>query len=377
MARARALSDAEIEQVAFLLAEHSMPQMGIAHLLGVSTTTINRAVKKALKDGLIVRKLEVTTKVSNENRLFAKSLRKIAPMEEALKALEEGNLSKHFQELHVFESGHPTDDYAERLKVFARPMAVYLSKLLTRDNVNKIGISWGVALLSVFNALKEMLPVPPRKNRPIKCIPIAGSPPDVELSNKTSSANLAGAFSRMLNGAERESASFSVGAWIPMEFEAHDVAIIRRFCSVSPSYEEAFKKDGDVQKLDGIITSVGATKDFGGKWFDAAANASGVSMDEFRSLTVGNIAGCFLAQPGLGEDSREFLKEFNTRWLGIQYEQLWKCAQVAARKERFPGVILIAVGEQKAMVVREAIKHGLVNILCCDLSLMKRLEEFC
>lgn len=31
----------------------------------------------------------------------------------------------------------------------------------------------------------------------------------------------------------------------------------------------------------------------------------------------------------------------------------------------------------KAPVVFEAIKHGLVNILCCDIGLMNRLEETC
>lgn len=52
------------------------------------------------------------------------------------------------------------------------------------------------------------------------------------------------------------------------------------------------------------------------------------------------------------------------------------CAAEALRKKS-PGVLAVAVGEGKAPVVLEAIKHKLVNILCCDMRLMKRLEELC
>jgi DNA-binding transcriptional regulator LsrR (DeoR family) len=128
--------------------------------------------------------------------------------------------------------------------------------------------------------------------------------------------------------------------------------------------------------LDCVLTSVGATKDFERPWLKAAAQASTVSLSEFRDLRVGKIAGCFLPVPGLDARGRKVLDSVNERWLGIQISHLQHCAAAALRK-RTPGVVVVAIGEGKAPVVLEAIKHKLVNIVCCDMRLMKRLEELC
>lgn len=376
MPREKILSAEDNEEIAVLMAEHMMPQADIGVLLEVSTATVNRAVKDATRDDLLVWRYEVTEKVSDEARLRANSRRKITPLKDALGNLERGNGERCLQELHVFESGKTSRDHDVPIRHFARPTAAYLSKQLIRQDVKRIGISWGVALLSVVNAMRANLSNHPREADPVMCIPIAGSPPEVEHYNKTSSANLAGALSRLLNGSEREPASFSVGGWIPVEFSDRDRAVIRKFCFTSPSYEKAFCDGGTVHKLDCVLTSVGASRDFEPPWLKMAAKASQLSVNEFNALTVGNISGCFLPVPGLDARGRKVLDGVNERWLGIQFQHLQNCAAAALRK-RTPGVVVLAIGEEKAEVVLEAIKHKLVNIVCCDMRLMKRLEELC
>ena len=376
MPREQKLFDKDIEEIAVLAAEHMMPQADIAELLGVSAATVNRGVKTAIKEDLLVWRQEVTEKISDEARLRANSRRKITPLKEALGGLERGRGQPCLQELHVFESGEASQDHDVPIRHFARQAAAYLSKQFIRNEVKHIGISWGVALLSVMDVLRATLVNSPREIDPVNCIPIAGSPPEVEQYNKTSSANLAGALSRLLNGSARESSSFSVGGWIPAEFSDPDRAVIRKFCFTSPSYENAFGDRGIIHKLDCVLTSVGATKDFERPWLKAAAQASTVSLSEFRDLSVGNIAGCFLPVPGLDARGRKVLDSVNERWLGIQFQHLQNCAAEALRK-RSPGVVVLAIGEGKAPVVLEAIKHKLVNIVCCDMRLMKRLEQLC
>lgn len=377
MPREQKLFAKDIEEIAVLGAEHMMPQAEIADLWHVAPATVHRAVRKAMRDGLIVRRLEVTEKVSDEARLRANNRRKITPLKEALRDLEQGNGRRCLQELHVFDSGELSQDVDEPVRRFAHPTAAYLSRQLIKGEVKHIGISWGVALLSLVDALRGTLLNHPREADPVICIPIAGAPPEVEHYNKTSSANLAGALSRILNGSAKAAFSFSVGGWIPAEFSDRDRSVIKKFCFTSPSYKDAFKDTvAIVHKLDCVLTSVGATKDFESRWLQAAAQASMLSVNEFRELSVGNIAGCFLPVPGLDARGHKVLDSVNDRWLGIQLSHLQNCA-AAALRNKAPGVVVIAIGEGKAPVVLEAIKHKLVNIVCCDMRLMKRLEELC
>ena len=194
MPRQQKLDSRQKEVIAVLHAEHMMPQADIATLMTLSTTRVNIAVKEAMRDGLIVRRLEVTEKVSEESRLAANNLRKITPLKEALRNLEQGNGERCLQELYVFDSGETSQDYDEPVRRFARPTAAYVARLLIKREVKHIGISWGVALLSLVDVLRVTLSNHPRQADPVICIPIAGSPPEVEEYNKTSSTHLAGAF---------------------------------------------------------------------------------------------------------------------------------------------------------------------------------------
>lgn len=376
MPREKKLSHEVIEEIVVLVSEHMMTQLEIAYLYGVAPATVSRAIGEAVEEGLIVWRQEVTEKVSDEVRLRANNRRKITPLKEALRELEQGSGETCLQELHVFQSGEISKDRNESIRRFARPTAAYLSRQLVRTDVKHLGISWGVALLSVLNELKPTLSYHPRELDPVICIPIAGASPEVEHNNKTSSANLAGALSRLLNGSGKESSSFSVGGWIPAEFSDRDCSVIRDYCFTSDSYKGAFGHGGTVHKLDCVLTSVGASKDFEPPWLKMAAKASKLSVNEFNALTVGNISGCFLPVPGLDARGRRVLESVNERWLGIQLKHLQNCAAVALRK-RSPGVVVLAIGEGKAAVLLEAIKHKLVNIVCCDMPLMKSLEELC
>jgi len=376
MARQPKLSNAEIEQVALLLTEYRMKQAEIASLLGVSTATTTRAVKHALENGLLFRKLELAKEVSPENRAAANNLRKIPRVEEALKGLEKAHGTEHFQAIHVFDSGTTTQGYGDPIRIFARPMAAYLSKQLANPNLKILGVSWGITLLQILIALRELIPPGFRKDNQIECLPISGSPPDAEKFNKTSSPNLAGAFSRLLNGDQGESSTFSVGSWIPHNFSSQETKVIRRFAFTSPSYYRAFKEGGTIHKLDCVLTSVGAINDFSDLWLKAAADATNLSRAEFSGLTVGNMAGCFLPKLGLSKSQRQILDRVNGRWLGIQVAHLRQCAQ-RATKRAVPGVILTATRAEKVPLVLEAIRHGLVNVLCCDFPLAKGLEAAC
>ena len=229
--------------------------------------------------------------------------------EDDLKAMERAHGTEHFQEIHVFDSGAPTQVPGDPIRIFAAPMAAYLSKQLANPNIKNLGVSWGITLLKILEALREIIPSASRKQNPVECIPIAGAPPDAEKLNKTSSANLAGAFSRLLNGNQGESSTFSVGSWIPHTFSPQETKVIRKFVFTSPSYQRAFKEGGTIHHLDCVLTSVGAMNDFSGLWLKAAADATKLSKSEFSGLTVGNMSGCLFTQTGTVKES---MSDFGT-----------------------------------------------------------------
>ncbi len=375
MPRPQAFSTNEIEQIAVLLADPEMTQKRVAELLNVAPATITRATQKAIKEGFLVeKKLEITPKVSQESIAVMRMVLDVPPLEEKLKALEKNNQgTHHFQNFLVFDSGDPRKSHQESMSAFVNSITSYLSKQLLRKDVKVMGVSWGVALLTLLDSLRMVMPQHPRRNNPVTCIPIAGSPPDAELLNKISSGNLAGAFHRLLNGPGGE-LTFSVGGWIPKSISDRHVEVIRQYARSSPFYEKVFSKQGLIHELDCVLTSVGAINDFAGPWLQAAAKAAGLSVEQFSDLTIGNISGCFLPAPGLKSSRRKTLEHVNDRWLGIQLEQLKSCAKRAVEK-KVPGVIIIGIGEGKAELIVESIKQGLVNIACCDIPLMRAINK--
>jgi hypothetical protein len=67
------------------------------------------------------------------------------------------------------------------------------------------------------------------------------------------------------------------------------------------------------------------------------------------------------------------------RWTGVKMGHLQDCARRALNRtpDRAPGVIVLAIGANKATVVYEALRKGLIQHLFTDEDLADRLEQIC
>src|SRR5207248_338396 len=86
----------------------------------------------------------------------------------------------------------------------------------------------------------------------------------------------------------------------------------------------------------------------------------GVSPEKLNRITVGNCGGVLLPKDGLSPEDQALFDDIAGRWMGITRKHYEQCAR------RQPGVILLAIGHNKADVVLKCVELSLVSELIID-----------
>jgi hypothetical protein len=97
-------------------------------------------------------------------------------------------------------------------------------------------------------------------------------------------------------------------------------------------------------------------------------------------MVVGDIGGVCLPKSNLTQNQADQFAAMERRWTGVTRKHLEKCAKRAANattggKAAPPGVIVVAIGRNKAGCIFEAIKAGLVNHLIVDQDVEAELSK--
>jgi DNA-binding transcriptional regulator LsrR (DeoR family) len=154
--------------------------------------------------------------------------------------------------------------------------------------------------------------------------------------------------------------------------------VLRDFIRDIPGYKRIFGDGGYVHSLDTVLTGVGvfaANSQHTATFIREREAQEGAEFDKVRKLILGDFAGWILPKPGLRTSDAELVNGLNQGWMGISLEQLKKVAG-KAKLTSPPGVIAVAFGpENKAGILRESLKRGLVNHLVVDEKLAKQLVE--
>jgi hypothetical protein len=188
--------------------------------------------------------------------------------------------------------------------------------------------------------------------------------------------------------AESHSLSLApVPALIPADMDESEIRVVRKFIGKITAYREVFGAEKDdidaskdpvplVDKLECVLTSTSTQErplGFGG---DNLIRVAGVPREKLNDLVVGDICGALIERPNLGEDARRSVADIRARWTGVTLAQLRACAS-RARAPRLPGVVVVAVGANKAPVVVASVRLGLVQHLFADQDLADHLEQIC
>jgi DNA-binding transcriptional regulator LsrR (DeoR family) len=117
--------------------------------------------------------------------------------------------------------------------------------------------------------------------------------------------------------------------------------------------------------LDSLFTSVGFAERPLGHRNKSLLAAGDITADELRALVVGDIGGVLIERPGLDKNGRKQVAELNAMWTGITLKDIIRIAKAGQASDR-PGVIIVSIGLEKAEILAEIIRRGLVNELIID-----------
>jgi DNA-binding transcriptional regulator LsrR (DeoR family) len=371
--------DLEALKAAYLCAERDLTQAEVGRLLGgLSQSRVSRLLKRADERGWLHRSYRFVTDGLPDD-LLAQLKRLVEPstLVDRLARIE-STTRVPVRRVHVLDCGANRDNkraITARLTRFGRAAAPPLGELLQRSDT--FAVTWGGTISHVVEGLKHAPPMLPRANR---YVPVCGEPLDQASSQETSS-HLAERLHDIVRSTALPPPSLTgVPALIGRRFHGADARGIRRFVEQAGSFREVFGKASPlINKVDSLLTSVGPAQRPMGFVHEELLKAGSTSHTKLTTsalsrLVAGDIGGVLIPRRHLGARDRAQVERLNEMWTGATLAHLERVARQAARSNR-PGVILVSIGDDRAEIVAEAVRYGLVNELIIDRHLADALTR--
>lgn len=374
--------DLEAQQAAYLCAEHEMTQAEIGRLLGgLSQSRVSRLLRRAEERGWIRRSYQfIPDRLSSERLAQLRRFVEPTSLVERLARIE-SRTGVCVRGVHVVDSGSggtTRRSLATRLARFGRAAAVPLAELISRSAV--FAVTWG---RTVSHVVDNLCPDLWRQTgpRPIRFVPVCGEPHE-RASDRDTSSHLA----QRLHAVVRSTAPMppsltGVPALIPRRYRGSDLRGIRRFVEDAASYREVFGETSPmIGQVDSLLTAAGPSNHPMGFIYDELLKAGStpkrkLTGSSLQKLVAGDMGGVLFPRPGLDARGRNEVDELNAMWTGAKREHLERIARDASRSTR-PGVIIVAMGgDDRAEIIAEVVRHGLVNELIIDRSLSEALVK--
>jgi len=374
--------DLEAQQAAYLCAEHDLTQAEIGRLLGgLSQSRVSRLLKRAEDRGWLRRSYQfIPDRLSEERLAQLKDFVEPSSLIERL-ATVESSTGVRVRGVHVVDSGAggtSTRSLATRLARFGRSAADPLAELISRSDV--FAVTWGRTVSHVVDNLGPLLQGRIGQ-RPIRFVPVCGEPHE-RASERDTSSHLA----ERLHAVARSTAPLppsltGVAALIPRRYRGADLRSIRRFVEDAASYREVFGKTSPmIGHVDSLLTACGPSHHPMGFIYDELLKAGSTPAKKLTAaglqrLVVGDLGGVLFPRPGLDARDRREVDDLNRMWTGAKLKHFERIARGATRSTH-PGVIVVAMGgDDRAAILAEVIRYGLVNELIIDRTLSEALVK--
>ena len=219
-------------------------------------------------------------------------------------------------------------------------------------------------------------------------IPLLGEPLGRTITQHSSSV-LASKLAETFNPNVRPGSTLSlapVPALIPEGMTKAEIRAIRKLIGRITAYHEIYgAEESDshgkgkfvpwIGRVDAILTSISAQERPLGFDDDRLVRAAGIRRERLNELVIGDLCGAVIPRPHLDSASKNEIESIMERWTGVSLTQLEACANRA--RNGAPGIIVLAIGANKASVVHEALRRGLIQHLFMDEDLADRLGEIC
>jgi len=379
----RSERDILAQKAAYLSAEHRVSQTQIGKLLGgVSQAVVSRLIRHAEKEGWIERRL-----IFHGERLPKERLGEfhhlVVPrgLFEALRTLgaQSGVSIRSLRILDTGKSGSSKRSMDVRLGRLGHLAAPHVASLIVRSEV--FAVTWGSTVSHVIAGLEALSP-PMDPRHAVRFVPVCAEPAD-KSSNRDTSSHLALRLQSLtrMSGPWGPTPSLSgVRALIPRRFRGAAAKTIREFIGETASYKEMFGGSAPlIDKVDSVLTSVGPSFRPMGFIHEELLKAGGTEAEPLTSkhlsaLVAGDIGGVLLPRPGLDTKGLVEVQNLNQMWTGINRRHFERIARQADETKR-PGVIVVSCGHDRAEIVAEVVRCGLVNELIVDRDLADKLAK--
>jgi DNA-binding transcriptional regulator LsrR (DeoR family) len=242
------------------------------------------------------------------------------------------------------------------------------------STTHSVGIGWGRTVSAAIAGLERICPFPPdRQGLPLTCVAtLGGMVGELKVRPESSSSILASRLCETINGNwESLLTLHGVEAFLSYVDNRDEIPIIKKHIAQFPNYQAIFggpRQPGVINDLDAIITSCGNAHHYNQFWTTELPRL-GVKPEKINQITAGNVGGFLLEKDGLDLDDKKLFDDIAGRWMGVTRKHFEKCAK------RSPGVILLAIGRNKADVVFKAVELGLVTELVIDEELAMALWD--
>jgi DNA-binding transcriptional regulator LsrR (DeoR family) len=365
---------------AALLRAKGYSEMDIAHMLGISQGSVPTCLKWAKEKGF----LTIPSPVFAESLVPPALMAKVSALvdHEGLRQSIDKFVKVSFEKrvilpVRVFPSGsHRTTDAAwkSRLQRFGQACSPYVLSLLRKATT--VGISWGSTAASVVAAIEEMEPTPSLRTR---VIPLGGEPLGASL-NLASSSTLAARLQVRLGNDTPPLSLAAIPALVPLSFKTRrEITTITSLIGLVRDYRTIFIGDTRrvpvVDSIDCVLCSVSPADRV---WGDDLIRSGQLDVHDLRELVHGDVCGVLLARAGM--EKRVSL--LSKRWTCVQKSHLEACAKrgnadskTASDGRTHPGIIVVAIGANKAKCVFECLRQRLVNHLVIDDDLADELKK--
>jgi DNA-binding transcriptional regulator LsrR (DeoR family) len=359
-AQARRLSAAEVARL-FL---GGAPPEALVELTSLSPRTLLRALCRARDRGLIAGVEPPRPRLLSLDGPAAAAGEQKSLLD-LLRARSEVLRNVTVRQSQDPNARHPTFKgyWDPRLRHFGRESAPLLLSLLSAARC--AGVAWGRTVAEAIAGIECVCAAPPdRPEGPLLCVAtLGGMVGQLQVRAESSSSLLASRLAETLNGDwESLYTLYGVEAFLSYVDNSDEIPAIKKRIFQFPNYQAIFggpHQPGVIDQLDAIITSCGNAHQFNQFWTTELPRL-GVSPAKLNRLTYGNIGGVLLEKEGLGREDKALFDDIASRWMGISRRHYEQCAR------RQPGVILLAIGHNKAEVVLKCVELGLVTELIID-----------
>lgn len=269
------------------------------------------------------------------------------------------------------------DQWGNALECFGHAVAADLFALINGSRV--IGVGWGRTVAVAIDALAVYVHAHTqatgraRLRGRCQIAPTAGEPPTGVPDERSSSAIAQRLASVLGNGTEVPTLKW-IPPIVPREFQDARRETLWDYLKNVSSYTDIFGEAGLISKLDAVLTSVGSFEQQVTSLQSAMVKLGHIDIERVKRLALGDLGGVLIERPGLKRQELDELREIRSLWTGIRPEDHERISGMAAQPGGRPGIVVIAIGANKAQIVSSVVQKGLVNELFIDDSLAQALS---